>query len=145
MTGESTNPTMAPPAGKIEAVPPRQTAIMLAVPFLLELVAFGGIGLAGWQIGDGGLPGGVLASTFVLASATLWGLFSVRDDPTRNPTPVIAVRGWMRLMIEFAIFGLAAWSVWVFASRAASETFLTALGIVTLVGWDRHWWMLRHR
>ncbi|MDQ3524543.1 MAG: YrdB family protein [Chloroflexota bacterium] len=146
MAGKRANSTVtSPTTGLDEAFPPRQPMIMLAVRFVLELVAFGGIGLAGWRIGDDGVSGGVLASMFVLAAAVLWGTCSVRDDPTRNPKPVVAIRGWMRLLIEFSVFGVAAWSLWVFASRAASETFLTMLGIVTLVGWDRHWWLLRQR
>lgn len=146
MAGKRVSSTLtSPKTGADGASPPRQPMIMLAVRFLLELVAFGGIGLAGWRIGDGGVSGGVLASIVVLAASAVWGTFAVRDDPTRNPKPVIAVRGWARLLIEFAIFGVAAWSLWVFASRAASETFLTVLGIVTLVGWDRHWWLFRHR
>lgn len=128
-----------------EGAAPRQPAIMLAVRFVLELIAFGSVALAGWHIGNGGFAGGVLASLLAIAAAALWGTFAVRDDPSRNPNPVIAVRGWIRLSIEFAIFGVAAWSLWVFVSRAASETFLTVLGIVTLVGWDRLWWMLRYR
>lgn len=125
--------------------PPSQPMIMLAFRFMLELIAFGSIGWAGWRIGDGGITGGVFAAVAVLIAAAAWGSFSVPDDPTRNPTPVVAVPGWLRLGIEFLIFGLAAWSLWVYVSRAASETFLTALGIATLVDWDRTWWILRQR
>ena len=128
-----------------EGTPPPQPMVMLAFRFMLELIAFGSIGWAGWQIGEGGIAGGMLATLAVLLATAAWGSFTVPDDPARNPTPVVVVPGWLRLGIEALIFGLAAWSLWVFVSRAASETFLTALAIATLVGWDRIWWMLRHR
>ena len=86
-----------------------------------------------------------MAALFVVAAGTAWGALTVPDDPARNPTPVIVVPGWARVLVEVAIFGLAAWALWVFVSRAASETYLTALGIVMLVGWDRIWWLLRQR
>lgn len=125
--------------------PPRQSRVMLAVRFLVEIVALSAVGFAGWRIGEGSVPGAVLGALFVVIAATFWSIFSVRNDPSRNPDPVIAVRGWVRLVIEFAVFGLAAWSLWAFVSRAASESFLTVVGIISLVGWDRLWWMLRHR
>ncbi|HEV2129242.1 MAG TPA: YrdB family protein [Thermomicrobiales bacterium] len=128
-----------------DGAPPMQPALMLAFRFLLELVAFWAIGLAGWQLGDGGLPGGVLTAAMAITAMALWGALTVPDDPARNPTPVIVVPGWARLLVELAIFGVAAWSLWVFVSRTASETFLTAAGIVYIVGWDRIWWMLRQR
>lgn len=128
-----------------EGAPPSQPVVMLAVRFVLELIAFGSIGVAVWTLGDGGIFGGVLAAIAVVTAAAAWGTLAVPDDPTRNPKAAIAVPGWLRLVIELSIFGLAAWSLWVYVSRAASETFLTAIGIMMLVGWDRIWWMLRRR
>ena len=128
-----------------EGQPPAQPLVMLAVRFMLELIALGSLGWAGWRLGGGGATGVLLAAVFVLGAAVAWGALTVPDDPARNPTPVVIVPGWLRLAVEIAVFGLAAWSLWVFVSRAASETFLTALGIVTIVGWDRIWWMVRYR
>lgn len=118
---------------------------MLVFRFLLELVAFGSIGLAGWRIGEGGVLGGVLAAVGVIFAATAWGALTVPDDPSRNPKTVVVVPGWLRIIVELVVFGVAAWSLWVYVSRAASETFMTAIGIMMLVGWDRLWWMLKHR
>lgn len=125
--------------------PPAQPAVMLAVRFLLELIALGALGWAGWNLGGGGIAGGALAALFVVAAGAAWGALTVPGDPARNPTPVIVVPGWARLLVEAAVFGLAAWALWVYVSRAASESYLTALGIVSLVGWDRIWWLLKQR
>ncbi|MDQ4044857.1 MAG: hypothetical protein M3173_05345 [Chloroflexota bacterium] len=67
----------------------------------------------------------------------------VPNDPARNPISVIVVPGWVRLLIELVIFGVAVWSLLVFVSRAASESFLTAAGVVYIVAWDRTCWLLR--
>lgn len=125
--------------------PPAQPMVMLAVRFLLEMVALGGIGWAGWNIVGGGIGGAALATAFVVAAAAAWGALTVPGDPARNPTPVVIVPGWVRLLVELAVLGLAAWALWAHVSRAASESFLTAVGIVTLVGWDRIWWLLKQR
>lgn len=125
--------------------PPHQPIAMGIVRFLLEIVAFYAIAHAGWRMGDDGVSRTALAILFFAIAAALWGAFSVRDDPSRNPQPVIAVHGWVRLIVEFAVYGAAAWSLWMFTSRVASETFLTVLVIATVVGWDRIWWMLRYR
>lgn len=118
--------------------------VMLGVRFLLELVAFGAIGWAGWEIGDGGITGGLLAGLMAVAAMAIWGALTVPGDPARNPEPVIVVPGWARLLVELAVFGVAAWLLWVSVSRAASESFLTAVDIA-FVGWDRTWWLLRQR
>lgn len=138
-------PLACPIPAQRDDEPPAQPMVMLATRFLLELIGFGAIGWAGWNLGGGGIGGGVMAALFVVAAGTAWGALTVPDDPARNPTPVIVVPGWARVLVEVAIFGLAAWALWVFVSRAASETYLTALGIVMLVGWDRIWWLLRQR
>ncbi len=132
-------------SGSGQDVPPKQPMVMMAFRFLLELVAFGAIGWAGWRIGGGGLAGGAIAAPLTIAAMALWGVPGVSGDPARNPAPLLIVPGWARVVIEMAVLGAAAWALWVFVSRAASESFLTALGIVYIVSWDRIWWLLRQR
>jgi hypothetical protein len=142
---DEATPLACPIPTHAEDQPPSQPVVMLAFRFLLEMIAFGGIAYGGWRLGDGGVTGVALAAIGVIAATAAWGALTVPDDPSRNPTPVIVVPGWLRLLVELTIFGLAAWSLWIFVSRAASETFLTGVGIMLLVGWDRVWWMLRYR
>jgi hypothetical protein len=138
-------PLACPVPAHKEDEPPAQPMVMLAVRFLLEMIGLGAIGWAGWNLGGGGITGGALALLFIIVAGAAWGAFTVPGDPARNPTPVIVVPGWARLLVEAAVFGLAAWALWVYVSRAASESYLTALGIISLVGWDRIWWLLKQR
>jgi hypothetical protein len=78
----------------------------------------------------------------VLAGCLLWGIFGTSGDGTRGD-PVIETPGQIRLALELALFGLAAYGYWIVWSRAAAETLLTAAVLHYLVTWERNWWLLR--
>lgn len=47
-----------------------------------------------------------------IVAAAIWGIFAVSNDPSRGGTPVVEVRGVIRLAIEFAVFGFASWALY---------------------------------
>lgn len=96
-----------------------------------------GIGMAGWTIWR--YPGAIVA---VIAGMTLWGVFGTPGDGVRG-APVINTPGPIRLLLEFALFGIAAYGLWVGWSRAASETFLTISVLHYAITWERQWWLIR--
>jgi len=116
--------------------PPIPT-VHLVIRFLLELAMWAGCGLAGWHLA--GWVGAVLG---VIASMLAWGLFGTAGDSSRKP-PVIPTPGRIRLLLEIALFGLAAWGIWMVWSRAASETFLTIAVLHYAITWERQWWLIR--
>ena len=122
--------------------PPRQPIVLGLVRFAMEILAFGGLFWWGWTIGDGGITGAVLAILFFLVAACLWGIFAVPNDPSRNPNPPVGVPGWLRLIIELGIFGVAACGIWLSGSRALAETLLTLVGITYILTYDRARWLL---
>ena len=122
---------------------PRLT-VLLVVRFLLELVLLAALGVWGWRLGDGGMAGGGLALLVPLIAAVLWGVFSVPGDPSRNPRALVAVPGVVRLVLEWALFGLAAYGLWSTGSRAAAETLLTVAGLHYALSWERIVWLVRH-
>lgn len=73
----------------------------LALRFVLELLALGGLALLGWTLGgeDWRL---VPAIAIPVAAAAAWGTFRIPNDP--GPAPV-AVPGPIRLGLEIAVFG----------------------------------------
>jgi len=123
--------------------PPSTPGVILAARFLLELFGLAGFGVWGWSIGGGGVVGGVLAGVFVLAAATVWGVFRVRHDPPGKTDHPVIVSGWVRLAIELAFFALAAAGWWLGGSRAASETLMTAVAVLYVVTGDRQRWLVR--
>jgi hypothetical protein len=115
------------------------------VRFAMEIVAFGGLSWWGWSIADGGIAGFLLGAVFFLVGAALWGTFAVVGDPSRNPDPPIGVPGWLRLLIEFGIFAIAAYGIWVSGARWLSETLMTLVVLTYGLAYDRTAWLLRQR
>lgn len=144
---ESSEPGQSNPTDQQvpQSPPPNQPLTIGIVRFALELAAIGGLGWWGWTLGGGGMTGTMLAILIPGFAFTIWGVFAVSNDPARNPNPPVAIPGWMRLIIELSVFGLAAYGIWTSGSRAASETLLTGVGIVYAVTWDRQWWLLKQR
>lgn len=137
---------MAPPDKQgAPSAPPYQPLTIGVVRFALELFAIGGLAWWGWRLGDGGVMGAVLAILIPAIAFAIWGTFAVRDDPSRNPNPPVAIPGWLRVVIEFAVYGLAAYGLWTNGGRAWAETLLTGVGLTYVVSYDRLLWLLRQR
>ncbi len=67
----------------------------LALRFLLELAALAALGYWGWVTHDGAARW-VWAAGLVIGAAAVWGVFRVPGD---SGPPVVAVPGWVRLLI----------------------------------------------
>ena len=63
----------------------------LALRFLLELVAWGAVGLWGWSVTDGALRY-LLAMGLPLLVMALWGIFAVPGDRSRSGRAPVPVR-----------------------------------------------------
>jgi hypothetical protein len=74
--------------------------VNLALRFLLELAALAALGYWGWVSHDG-VARWLWTVGLVVGVATVWGVFRVPGD---GGPPVIAVPGWVRLLIEAAVF-----------------------------------------
>lgn len=76
--------------------------------FLLELGAISTYGVWGYNLSDSGLR--ILPTILLpLGFALLWGVFAVRDDPSRSGKTVIPTHGIIRLILELSLFGGATW------------------------------------
>jgi hypothetical protein len=81
--------------------------VNLAFRFILEITALIVFAIWGWNKGSGWL-GVVLAIGLPVFFATLWGVFAVKDDPSRSGKTVVPTKGFLRLLLEILFFGLAA-------------------------------------
>lgn len=102
------------------------------VRFVAELVALYGLTAGLWD-----RAGPVVAGLIAVAGAAVWGVFRVPDDP--GPAPV-AVTGWLRLVIEVAVFGGGAVGLW----AAHGATVAIAFGLVMIVHYATTPDRLRH-
>jgi hypothetical protein len=109
---------------------------------VLELALLAALTYWGWHLRGGGVAGAVLAGAIPVVAGALWGVFRTRGD-TGPAEPTVAVPGVIRLALEFALSGLAAYGLWASGSRAAAETLLTAFALHYAVTWERIVWLVR--
>lgn len=135
--------TASDPEIELADPPPSTPMVFLAARFALELFGLVGFGYLGWWVGNGGTVGWLLAVLFATVAAAVWGIFRVRNDPPGKTEQPVVVSGKVRFAIEFGFFAIAALGLWLGASRAASETLMTATILLYGITWDRQRWLLR--
>jgi hypothetical protein len=116
--------------------------INLALRFLLELAAFGGLAFWGWQRGDG-LLGFVFALGSFLIAAILWGTFNVPDDPSRSGRAPVRVPGLIRLPLEIAIFAAGIWAIQSTGYGQLALILAILVLVHYLLSYDRITWLVR--
>ncbi len=80
--------------------------INLFIRFLLELSALVSIGIWARSFSYG-VKGWLIAFIVPIVFAVIWGVFAVRNDPSRSGKTVVQTPGIIRLIIELGIFGIA--------------------------------------
>lgn len=116
--------------------------INLAFRFILEIAALIAIGSWGWGQSDGALRY-VLAIGLPLVAATLWGTFAVLDDPSRSGKAPVPVPGVVRLLLELAFFGAAAFGLYASDRVALSLIMAGAVIVHYALSYDRIGWLLK--
>ena len=115
--------------------------INLTIRFILEISALVSVGVWGWRQNDGWLRF-VLAIGIPVILAAIWGTFAVPEDPSRSGRAPIVTSGVIRLIIEFAFFGIAVWALYDMGFIKIS----IALGILVILhyifSYDRIIWLL---
>ena len=114
----------------------------LGLRFILEIMAFVGIGLWGWTMGDGWLKY-FLAAGLVIMVALLWGVFAVPNDPSRSGKTVVVTPGWIRLLLELAIFGFAALAYYNSGYPKIALGFGIAAVVHYVLSYDRVMWLFK--
>ena len=118
-----------------------QNPLNLTVRFLMEIIAL--VALGAWAKAKfPGALGYILMIIIPLLAAAAWGTFNVKDDPSRSGKAPVPVPGFIRLLIELALFGSATMALF-----TLNSTYGWIFGIVTLVhyllSYDRIIWLLK--
>lgn len=116
--------------------------INLGLRFLLELSVLFAVGYWAWKTQIGSTKY-LLSFGLPIILATLWGVFAVPNDPSRSGETVIAVAGWIRLLLELAIFVIGAWALFKSGHIKASYVFAIIVLLHYLVSYDRISWLLK--
>jgi hypothetical protein len=116
----------------------------LALRFLLELAAISAFGAWGYSLSSSGLKY-ILAILMALLFALLWGVFAVRNDPSRSGKTVVSTPGPLRLILELLLFGAASWMLFRL-DQVLMAIILAALVLLHyLLSWDRIAWLLKQK
>ena len=115
-----------------------------AVRLLLEITAIVTFGIWGYHQSETGLRI-LLAILLPLGFAVLWGVFAVKDDPSRSGKTVIQTPGIIRLLLELGLFGAAAWMLLDLNHSLIALIFGLTVVIHYFVSFDRIAWLLKQK
>lgn len=115
----------------------------LALRFLLELAALLAIGYWGWQQSHNLFLKTGLALGLPLIAALLWATFSVPNDRSRSGAAPVPVPGWLRLLLELALFGFAAWGLYVTGAVTSALVLGGTVIFHYAISYDRIGWLLK--
>lgn len=101
------------------------------------------VGLWGWTQHDGWLKYLFVVGLPVFF-AVVWGVFAVPNDPSRSGKTVVKTPGWIRLILELAIFGFGTWAFYQSGFHVVSWVFVSVVVIHYLASYDRINWLLRN-
>ena len=115
-----------------------------AVRLLLELTAIVSFGIWGYHQSETGIRI-LLAILLPLGFALLWGVFAVKDDPSRSGKTVVQTPGILRLILELGLFGAAAWMILDLDYSLIALIFGLTAVIHYFVSFDRIAWLLKQK
>lgn len=116
----------------------------MAIRFLLEVVGI--ITFAAWGSRQSETGWSILLGILLaLAFATLWGVFAVRNDPSRSGKTVVSTPGWIRLILELVLFGTAAWMQINLGYPLIGWIFGGVVLVHYILSWDRIAWLLKQK
>lgn len=118
--------------------------VNLALRFILELAALVSYALWGAGLTEGSFKI-FTAILFPVLFAMIWGVFAVRNDPSRSGKTVIPTPGVIRLVLELGLFATAAWML----SGLGLPIPALLLGLAVLIhyvcSYDRVVWLLKQK
>ncbi len=112
----------------------------LGLHFMLELCALTAMVYAGFRLSDSLAIRLLLGIALPVAAAAVWGIFRVPNDP--GPATV-AIDGRLRLLIEWAIFGLAIAMLYAAGQPGLALAFLAAAIVDYAIMYERVLRLLR--
>ncbi len=118
--------------------------VNLFLRLLLEVTGMVVCGVFGYTMQDEWwkIP---MAILLPLLFAVLWGVFAVRDDPSRSGKTVVQTPGWIRLILELGLFSTATWMLTGLAMFTLAWVFAAIVAIHYIISYDRILWLLKQK
>ena len=116
-----------------------QHPVNLAIRFLLEMSMLIIFAYWAWHRYEG-FSRFLFGLLFPLAGAILWTVFRVDGDPGKA---IISVEGWVRLLLECSLFGIAFYMLLTLKMHKWAYIFLGISILHYMVSYDRIRWLLK--
>ena len=116
--------------------------INLFVRLLIEVASLIVFGYWGYNLSDSSIRI-IPAILLPLLFASLWGVFAVKDDPSRSGKTVVPTPGPIRLFIELGLFAAATWMLFDLDYQMAGWIFAGITAVHYLLSYDRVIWLLK--
>ena len=113
--------------------------------FALELIALGLLGRWGSTCSTDPVRRYLWLLAVPLLAATIWGTFTVPNDPSRGKSGPVRVSGPVRLGIEAAFFGCAAAACYAVSSAAPAAAYGAVVFLHYAMTHARVRWLLAQR
>lgn len=113
-----------------------------ALRFLIEVAALIIFGVWGYHLSASWI-GIVWAILLPLGFALIWGVFAVKKDPGRSGKTVVPTPGWLRLIIEVALFVAAAWMLFDLGYTLLLWIYAFLVFLHHLISYNRINWLIR--
>ncbi len=114
----------------------------LLLRFFLEMAALSVAAYWAWHISST-WEKYLFTAALPLFLAMVWGVFAVPNDPSRSGKTVIAVAGYLRLIIELAIFGFAVWALVDLQMETIAIIFGLTIVLHYFASYDRIKWLIK--
>ena len=109
--------------------------------FVLEVLTLLSIALWAWHLHTSWV-GFVLAVLIPMLISVIWGTFTVPDDPSRSGKAPVPIAGWMRLLLELALFFFGIWCLYALERPVLSIILACLVILHYAVSTDRMRWLL---
>lgn len=116
--------------------------VNLLLRFLLELMALMVTAMWGYNLSDS-WSRILWAILFPLLFAAIWGIYAVKEDPSRSGKTVVPTPGPIRLVLELALFGVATWMLIDLGYTLTGTIFGGVVLIHYLISLDRIVWLMK--
>ena len=118
--------------------------VNLAIRLAMELGAIVTFGYWGYHHRDSWLRI-LLAILLPLLFVFLWGVFAVRNDPSRSGKTVVATPGLVRLILELTLFACATWMLLNLGYVRIGWIFGAIVLLHYAISYDRIRWLLKQK
>ena len=110
----------------------------------MEIAAITTFGIWGYSLSGSGYRI-ILAVLFSLAFAVLWGVFAVKDDPSRSGKTVVSTPGAIRLLLELILFGSASCMLFDLGYTIPGWILCGTVILHYIISLDRIAWLLKQK